>query len=70
MVPPVRLELTCLATIDFESIVSTIPPRRLEVLGYEMGFEPTTNGVTGRYSNQLSYSYRLNTNNMIIYIFF
>ena len=45
MVPPVRLELTCLATIDFESIVSTIPPRRLEVLGYEMGFEPTTNGA-------------------------
>lgn len=28
MVPPVRLELTCREAIDFESIVSTIPPRR------------------------------------------
>jgi hypothetical protein len=27
--------------------------------GWKMGFEPTTNGTTIRYSNQLSYSHRL-----------
>ena len=25
-----------------------------------MGFEPTTSGTTNRYSNQLSYSHRIN----------
>ena len=29
------------------------------LLGWKMGFEPTTNGTTIRYSNQLSYIHRL-----------
>lgn len=29
--------------------------------GWQMGFEPTTNGTTIHYSNQLSYSHRLIT---------
>ncbi len=30
----------------------------MQGFGWLMGFEPTTNGTTIRYSNQLSYSHR------------
>ena len=33
------------------------PKRLISLLGWEMGFEPTTLGTTIRYSNQLSYTH-------------
>ena len=45
MVPPVRLERTLLAELDFESSASTIPPRGQ---ARSLLDEPSTRGNIGR----------------------